>query len=1239
MRHSLFRCLTIAFGLLAAVTTSQAQLTQIFTTNDGLPSSHIDHLTFDEQDFLWVSTDLGLARFNGHRFISYNANPGNPFCLQERQVNSLYTDHEKRQWVCASDGLYSFDRTTNSFKHYFVNPERSDISVAEVADHPLKPNCLIVCTKGWGLQEFDIETETFNSEQAYMYQQMMTTSPGHILVDRHARLWCSLDKGITVIDLKSKTHRNLTDDYPWLGESGFKVQCMVEDKAHNRIFIGTERAGLIEVDMTTLRFSVPSIAAKRITALKLTPDNRLLIGSECQGLWRYDCETGQSVLMQQPGPVNLDVAKVHSITYDSQMNLWLGIYQKGVYMIPNLNGFFTHKTINSDPQDERNLASVTGFAALPNGGRAYATDGAGVIAHYGDGVISHYSTRTSSLETDNVLAINALDNGTILVGTYQYGVYVIGTDRKLKRMPALSSIEHTSVKDFEVDTLGHTVFIATSGDGLFAYDYKAQTIESVSSPEDAMKWVNDLYLCSHRQLWISKADHVRCLDLNKGEFFNPYQPSSRVSVRGFAETSDGELWMVSNNGLLHYNALDSTLVHVRDTADNQVRSYAAIMNSEDGRLWLASSGRVTQYDTIRHRFIHYIDPILSSVGTINDHASKRWPDRSFSFGGDNGIINYRPQDVDTYRRPTRPLLFTNLWIDNAPTDYDPRLGEDNALDKSLWCATELRLPAARASFSLAYTIQDYNGEIGISYSYRMRGFEDEWRANNDGEKMAIYQQLPAGEYVLEVRATQDNDEEGLGTVIRELRVIIQPEWYNTWWFRLLWVSVLALLICFLADQINDHQRVRQDLHQAELQRQVKEGKLNMLTSVSHEIKTPLTLIISPLRKMMSRKTDPATQSVLEMMYRNALRILMLVNQQMDVQKLDKNELVLHVRELHLRGFLDDLMQYFSHMAMTRHIDYKLIMPQGEDDMSIWADPSQLDKALLNLMSNAMKFVPEEGRVNIEVSRPSDDKVRISIYNSGSHLPADKQEAAFQGIGLSLAREITRLHHGDISVRDLEDGVAFDVDLLRGNDHYTPEQIIQDTNESDAASETDESPSKDSEDSRQHIALSSATLEERDKDRELVEQLSDELREKQRLRERRSAFGLEATSNVQMSSADEKLLRRVMDLIRKNIGDSEFSVETLSEQIGISRVHLNRKMKELLDISPSALIKSVRLKQAALLLVQGNVTVAEVAYSVGFSSPAYFTTNFTQYYGMTPKEFTNAYMENPDSPELKQLLEG
>lgn len=1238
MRINYIRTLLLSCALLLSAEAITAQTARLYTTVEGLPSSHISGLFFDAENFLWVTTDLGLSRFNGERFTNFQAEHNNPYRLQENQINTIHIDGEGHYWVAGSDGLYYMDQSHNSFTRYSLSNHRQDISVSGIVDHPLKKHALIVTTYGWGMRVFDTQTCKVDSVSTTELQSLVSHTPPHIHVDRKGRLWGFETNEIDIIDLYDMRAQKLSDTCPYLAGDGYQVNLVAEDQHNGILYLATARKGILRVDLNTLNVQPLELPIENVTALAMGPNDELFIGTETMGLWIYNHISNQIRQLQSANLLRFGNTKIHSIAMDKQNNLWLGLYQKGVLVLPHReNCIFVRQPISFVP-DGPNLGSVTGFASLADGGRAYALDGAGVVVDYADGQHAYYSKANSAMETDAVLSLASLPDGSVMVGTYQKGVYLIGKDRKVRRDPRLAALDNASITDFETDTLSNIIYIATNGDGLFEFDYVHNTLRNPVPEIYGIKWINNLFLCSHRRLWVSRADHLSCIDLETGNIFSPKQPSSRVLINGFAETSDGQLWLASNYGLLRYAAAMDSLVLIEEGEQKQRRPFSSLMNSQDGRLWMASSSCVTMYDTVQNRFVDFVDPTIASVGTFNYHSSKHWPDDTFSFGGDNGVITYSPENVHSFRRLSQRLIFSNLWVDNVPTDYDPVLGEENVLNKSLWCADSLSLPSSRASFSVSFTLLDTNGETGISYSYRLKGYDEEWHQCHGGSKMANYHSLPAGEYMLEVRAKDENDSRDDSFIFSQLCVRILPPWYATWWAILIWLAIVLVGVGLIVRQLLEHRHARHELREAETQRQLKESKLNLLTSVSHEIKTPLTLIISPLRKMMSRKTDPATHSVLEMMYRNSLRILMLVNQQMDVRKLDRGELRLHVRELPLRSFLDDLMQYFSSVALSRHITYDLTLPEGQDEMTLWADPAQLDKVVMNLLSNAVKFVPDGGRVNVEVRRNEKGATCITVYNSGSQLPEGQQEAAFSGIGLSIAREITELHHGTLTVRNLEDGVAFDIKLPAGNRQFTQAELaevakVEAPVEHVVAVET---PAEVMPGERLEV-VSSATVAEEDKERELAEQLNDELREKQRMRERRTSLDVTEEEPTKMSSSDEKLMRRVMDLIHKNMSDSEFSVETLSAELGISRVHLNRKLKELLDISPSVLIKSVRLKQAALLLIQSNVTVAEVAYSVGFSSPAYFTTNFTQYYGMTPKEFTNTYTENPDSPELKQLL--
>ena len=232
------------------------------------------------------------------------------------------------------------------------------------------------------------------------------------------------------------------------------------------------------------------------------------------------------------------------------------------------------------------------------------------------------------------------------------------------------------------------------------------------------------------------------------------------------------------------------------------------------------------------------------------------------------------------------------------------------------------------------------------------------------------------------------------------------------------------------------------------------------------------------------------------------------------------------------------------------------------------------------------------------------------------------------MSLNLANDLTELHHGRLTAQSDETGVTFSVTLPMGHAHFT-EKELELVNRAE--------PTEQEQLELEARAIREDGSSESRDGKELIEMLSEELQEKQRLRERRARLNFN-TDMKPLTSADEKLLNRVSECISKNLSDADFNVEDLAQQVGISRIHLNRKLKELIDTTPSALIKNTRLKQGAYLLIQSNVPIAEVAYTVGFNSPAYFSANFTAYFKMTPREFVNAYTEDADNPELKKLLE-
>lgn len=1232
--------LTLMLCLCTSILSAKTQ--SLYTTIDGLPSSRLQNITFDAKDFLWISSDMGLTRFDGEEFVTYQAKKDSPNHLQVNYVNSLFTDRYGTHWVGAGDGLYYLCRSSNKFTRYPLSSHRNDISVSCILDYPLQEHKLLVGSYGFSIHVFDTEQRCFDEELSQKLSSLLHSDFAPFLhVDQYNRLWALEGKWLTVIDLKQMKTLELKTDLTETQQKNLKLKGMAEDDKHNLLYLSDPERGLYVADLKQLTLTRKPLPFSYINTLAMSPQGLLIIATEGQGLWSLNPETDELNRIVASGDVNLNSAKVQHIAFDLRDNMWLGIYQNGIMKIAGPQQIFGWQSVAWNIDDPRNLACVAGFATLSNGDRAYALDGAGVMIMHRDNSRTLYDMASNKLPSNACLSLFALNDGTLLVGLYRHGIYRIWPDGKTTRMSGMEALDRLSVYDMKLDTKRQQIYIATNGKGIYAYSLKERQLCPISTVEDEVEWTSTIYVTTDDHLWAGTANRPRYKDLSTGEWHTPEMPNTLTSITGFAEDEEHNLWMSSSYGLLRFDRQNNTLIQVTEEDNDKQPSYSSIICNAGNQLWLVSSDKVTMFDLKSRRHIRYQDVAITTLGTPSPRSAIQWPDGSISFGGDNGVLNFLPSNVLQSKLQLPPINLKRLWVDNKLTDFDPDLqdrGETNVLDSALWCATKLTLPAGHASFSLSYALIDYASTPGLHYSHRLKGFEKNWHESN--AMTASYPSLPAGKYTLEIRACQQGNEEDEAYVTRTLEVEVLNFWWATWWAKLLWITLFTGISYYIYSQIRLRKHAHRALREARRMQERKEEKFDLLISVSHEIKTPLTLIISPLRKLLRRKTDPATHSVIEAIYRNSLRILMLVNEQLDVRKLDQGQLHLHANEFVLRSFLDDMMQFFRNVAVSRHLTYTLQMPDNRDEMTIWADPHQLDKVMLNLLSNAIKYVADNGTVEVSVKDcempDGQPGIRTTIYNSGSQLPEEQQAEAFESIGLKLSSELVKLHHGVLNVRNLAEGVAFDVDLPAGNKHYTTAELA--VIEPIVAVNYDELPDEVNESEQQHEEYAQATtLKEEMDDRELVEQLNDELRETQRMRERRSSLSFDY-QRMQMSSGDEKLLHRVVDVIHKNMSDPEFSVESLSQEVGISRVHLNRKLKELIDTSPSSLIKSVRLKQAAFLLAQSNVTVAEVAYTVGFSSPAYFSSNFSQYFGMTPKEFTNTYTENPDSEELKQLLQ-
>ena len=702
-------------------------------------------------------------------------------------------------------------------------------------------------------------------------------------------------------------------------------------------------------------------------------------------------------------------------------------------------------------------------------------------------------------------------------------------------------------------------------------------------------------------------------------------------------------------------------------------------------------------------------------------------------GGVGGITWFNPSDIKQSEWKADVKL-TAFFINGVRVTPSTQSGWYQVTDTTVIASNRFTLSADDNSFAIQLSTLTYDNPEHIYYSYRIN--KEEWVQLQPGINEITFSHMSPGNYDFCVVAHRNNQV----TEERCFTVFIHAPWYRSRIAYLIYLLIAALALWqylrYRRHQEQNRLRLQEHIHAEEM----GEAKLRFFMNISHEIRTPMTLIVSPLLTLMKQDDDPHRRSIYETIRRNAERILGLINQMMDLRKIDKGQMQMRMCETDLINFVGDIYMLFTQQAKSKNIQFSY--EHDTQILPVWIDRNNFDKVIANILSNAFKFTPTGGVVRLRVTH-SEKEATISVYDNGEKIPEDKLERIFErfyqspssindrnmgtGIGLDLTRSLVELHHGTISAHNNTDGKGceFVVTIPLGNEHLKPEEMMTENLEvTPTTSLFDEEPTvevpeqsvRPKGNQQQLIVIAEDDSEIRDY---LVQELSADYkvvgcengkkafaevlkttpdllisdimmpemdgntlcskvktnpatshvpvilltaknREEDQLEGletgadayivkpfnmdilRRTIINLIHThqmlrlkygrnddlekkvDDVQIQSPDDKLMERVMHVINKNIGNAELSVDDIAEEVGISRVHLHRKMKELTGQTPHDFIRNIRLKQAANLLTTQNMNITEVMYACGFNNPASFSTIFKKLYGMSPREYMNEH---------------
>ena len=1320
-----------------------AQMGKHFDADNMISSSFTTQVYIDHDGFIWVATRNGLNRYDGYQTLILKKEKRQDLGMASNYVNCITQDQRGIFYV----GMFGAFQTYNGERFQDITTYDLDGNAT-----PCYITCLLRRSNG------DILAGTSGHGLLKMTGDHTARQIGGVLKDvftvhrmkedSRQRIWMAAEgMGLLCYDGK-KLQRFLDDD-----EHKNAVLDVCEDR-QGRIFIATSNAGLYRLD-GNVPVHIDETGDKHISVLYVNHEGNIMLGYDGMGLAIYN--PNARTLTDNPyysRDVDLNTAKVYSICEDQHGNVWLGLLQKGIYMHPGKTTGFHYMGYKLGPRNVIGNASVTSVMVGSNGYTWIGTDKDGLYCLDSSfKVVRHFKEHFPS----TILCIAEDEKHHVWVGSYKEGCGWIDVPALNYYPQSFPYGQGLSVFDIVSDRKGH-VWLGTMGQGLLRYDITTGNIKEYVSAENASvnrkvnsianNYISQIALSPDSQrIYVATTMGVCAMTIKDENWLSTFNgsncPNYGTPVR-IAREFGGKVRIGTNDGLYSYDLKRHHMDHhgmESGLADNGI---ASIEQDRQGNLWVATDHGLCFVDTKTQVVSSYLVDNGLQSNEFSDGASWIAPNGKLVFGGLGGITWFDPKDIKVSNWKAEVKL-TGFAVNGAPVTPATMSGFWQVTDTAIIASDRFVLSPGDNSFAIQLSTLTYDNPEHIVYRYRIN--KEKWVRMQPGVNEITFSHLQPGTYHFCLVAEKN----GISTPERCFTVIIHAPWYRT---PLAYATyLLALIGLFLWYR---HQRRRKEQDKLRLQEHIHaeemaDAKLKFFMNISHEVRTPMTLIVAPLLSLIKQDNDPHRRSIYETIRRNAERILGLINQMMDLRKIDKGLMQMHMCETELVTFIGDIHTLFAQQAKAKSITF----PYEHDtaELPVWIDRAHFDKVIVNILSNAFKFTPTGGEIGIHLTH-DDRHATIAVSDTGEGIPEDKLDRIFErfyqspssvndrntgtGIGLDLTRSLVELHHGTITAHNNAGGkgCTFVVTIPLGNSHLRPEEMIAEQKEATPNTttlfdnnEVAEGQAPSEAPLTENLSISEPKMGQRQQivivedDMEIREYLSNELssdydvtvcengriglsevlrripdlvisdimmpemdgntlcskikgnpatshlpvilltaknRDEDQLEGletgadayivkpfnmdilRRTIVNLVHThrtlrlkygrndqleqqvDDIKMKSPDEKLLDRVMAVINKNLSNSDLSVDKIADEVGISRVHLHRKMKELTGQTPHDFIRNIRLKQAAHLLTTNNMNITEVMYACGFNNSASFSTIFKKFYGMSPRDYMNEH---------------
>lgn len=1309
----------------------------LYNSVQRLASSYVNQVYQDETGFIWVATNNGLNRYDGYSFLKFGEEDG----LGNENVNCVTADNERNVYAGTPNGI--FVKVKGRFHAIKDVSTGDDVEAFVSVFYTMPDGTILFGTSGRGLWKI------LDTDHAVIVENNDLNFIKSMVCGSNGVLWIATEKrgivsGRLVGTADKPVFKTIKTHLP---HSDFFFPVITMGK-NNTPFVGLFGGGLYRFDNKRHDFSlVPGTENLTISSIMMHKDGKLFLGTNGLGVKVYDPSTGE-IRQGQFSSNQLDInrTKVVSIIEDRNQNIWLCLFQKGVFMQRPLKRTFSCVGTESCVMSVTKQQDGTIWMACDQNGLYKLDSNLHQLKHFLPSPTSFPST---------ILTMTEDKSGRLWIGSYTQGCGWIDTNTGQYHRASFSYGNAQAVFDIRCDYKGR-MWVGTLGDGLKCYDPSTEKVTEYKNETGKLGLVNNYILqmeisTDRKMLFIGTATGLSCLDVTNGKWKKIIGEDALhvgKAIKALRFSPKTGLWIGTYKGLYNINFKENKEIEYPLNIGGTLSNILSIEFEDKGEeaVWVSTSNGLFRLNPKTGK----MNSFYSSDGTQGNEYSDGVSFHDcvtgqMLFGGTDGLTAFNPKNIKP-QTSKYDIFISSMEVSGKRVKSFDKSGGYTICEKAVSECEQFDFSYEDNSISINFSTPLYSGTEHTTFSYSING--EKWVTIPRCENTLTLSRLSPGDYHFRVKAS-DNGRE---SVLREFTITIHNAWYFTPFARFVYVIIIVIVILWYLRNRKQKQRQIRALQEHKLAEEINEQKLQFFINLSHDMRTPMTLIVTPIMKLIREDGDAARQATYEVIRRNAERILSLINQILDIRKIDKGQMNMHMHETPIVPYMDDIIRMFQSHASHKHINYTVNV-DVDTDLTVWIDRSHFDKVLMNLLSNAFKYTQTGGTVTVTLT--ADEKnFTIRVFDDGEKLQEKDIQRIFNrfyqsdnsvnsnksgaGIGLHIVKSIVELHHGTVEASNVENGVLFTVTIPLGSANLSPEEIETDSDKASPpalASRVDpvsglKAPREGANANEQLNANANSNshrpmviiIEDEDDIRDYLtnelsttyrvkafsdgaEALPTILREipqiivsdvmmpnmdgytlcsrvKANVNTNHIPFilltaksldddklqGLETGADLyvtkpfnmdllrhnianliasrhlmqnkftgkeeagaqldtpEVESFDEKLLSRIMSVINNNINNSDLNIDMICREVGISRVHLHRKMKELTNQTPHDFIRNLRMKQAARMLSQHTRSVTEIMYLCGFNSATSFSTMFKKMYGVSPREYMKEHGE-------------